>query len=400
MPRKVLLLIFVHGFKGDNDTFAEFPGYLRDLLRPSIPDDVKIRPLIYPQYETSGELSTCVSAFERWFLGKLTDAEMSTGCGMGSAAAVLIGHSMGGILLADTIIQLGATSQGRVLGLMAFDTPYLGLNPKMVSNTVEGKWQQVSKAVSMIQGWTGGGNGNATSTTVTRTTTTTTQINTGGGWLKWAAGAGGLAAVAAAATVAYTQRSAISGGVGWAGAHLKFVGVLFQTENLTRRMLRLRRFQPNFANFYTVVNADPQQRKEGESTFCRLPVDRIGDKEGWHPAFNRITDSEINAHVGLFLPRSNSDYWGMAVRARNLSKSWVIPWTGERYDASEGAKKKEEEGVEESAKRAESRAERRARKENAEGRDTRPKPWDDPKMKAPPAPPAPHVAEPAGVGRR
>jgi hypothetical protein len=326
-----------------------------------------------------------VSAFERWFLGKLTDAEMSTGCGMGSAAAVLIGHSMGGILLADTIIQLGATGQGRILGLMAFDTPFLGLNPKMVSNTVEGKWQQVSKAVSLVQGWTGvGQNNGASSTTVTRTTTTTTtQANTGGGWLKWAAGAGGLAAVAAAATVAYTQREAISGGMGWAGAHLKFVGVLFQSDNLTRRMLRLRRFQQNFANFYTVVNADPQQRKEAESTFCRLPVERIGDQEGWIPAKNRITGSEIEAHMGMFLPRSNSDYWGMAVRARKEVKSWVIPWTGERYDASEGAKQKEEEGVEESAKRAESRAERRARKQDREGRDTRPKPWDDPKMRAP-----------------
>lgn len=48
--QEILLLIYIHGFKGTDTTFAEFPERLEHVLSETIPH-VKVESLIFPAYE-------------------------------------------------------------------------------------------------------------------------------------------------------------------------------------------------------------------------------------------------------------------------------------------------------------------------------------------------------------
>jgi len=63
--KKTLLLCFIHGFKGDDNTFGGFPEHLRALVSHGLPK-VEVRAIVYPQFETRGNLETCVSRFRDW----------------------------------------------------------------------------------------------------------------------------------------------------------------------------------------------------------------------------------------------------------------------------------------------------------------------------------------------
>jgi hypothetical protein len=65
--RKTLLLVFIHGFKGTGQTFHNFPKDLRALLSHTLPK-VRILSIVYPQYETRGDLKTCVTRFKEWYV--------------------------------------------------------------------------------------------------------------------------------------------------------------------------------------------------------------------------------------------------------------------------------------------------------------------------------------------
>jgi len=63
--KKTLLLVFIHGFKGGDDTFSTFPSHLAQLLRHALPK-VQVIHLVYPKYETRGDLHECVGRFKEW----------------------------------------------------------------------------------------------------------------------------------------------------------------------------------------------------------------------------------------------------------------------------------------------------------------------------------------------
>lgn len=64
--KKTLLLVFIHGFKGGDDTFGNFPNHLRALLSHALPK-VTVLQIMYPKYETRGELHDCVARFKEWY---------------------------------------------------------------------------------------------------------------------------------------------------------------------------------------------------------------------------------------------------------------------------------------------------------------------------------------------
>ena len=47
---EILLLIYIHGFKGTDETFAEFPERLGNILSETIPH-IKVESVIFPAYE-------------------------------------------------------------------------------------------------------------------------------------------------------------------------------------------------------------------------------------------------------------------------------------------------------------------------------------------------------------
>jgi hypothetical protein len=64
MPQ-ILLLCFIHGFKGSEDTFHEFPYDLKREVARDLPDH-HVESVIYPKFETQGELSQASGAFLEW----------------------------------------------------------------------------------------------------------------------------------------------------------------------------------------------------------------------------------------------------------------------------------------------------------------------------------------------
>lgn len=66
--RKTLLLVFLHGFKGGDDTFEKFPEHLRVLIADILPK-INVLSVVYPRYETRGELNDCVARFKEWYVG-------------------------------------------------------------------------------------------------------------------------------------------------------------------------------------------------------------------------------------------------------------------------------------------------------------------------------------------
>jgi hypothetical protein len=81
--KRTLLLCFIHGFKvtkaagsvptvfayrirqGGDDTFGNFPQELQARLSHDLPR-IDVREIVYPKYETRGDLAECVGRFRDW----------------------------------------------------------------------------------------------------------------------------------------------------------------------------------------------------------------------------------------------------------------------------------------------------------------------------------------------
>ncbi|KAI4767293.1 hypothetical protein E4T44_03868, partial [Aureobasidium sp. EXF-8845] len=112
MPTKSLLLVFIHGFKGGDHTFDDtvgFPDHFRTLVQNALPK-INILSIVYPKFETQGDLSECVTKFHGWLLDKCIDLEVANGTPSPtidpSVRVVLVGHSMGGIVAAETLLSI------------------------------------------------------------------------------------------------------------------------------------------------------------------------------------------------------------------------------------------------------------------------------------------------------
>ena len=339
------MLVFVHGFKGGDHTFDDFPERLRALVSHAL-YDINVLATRYPQYDSRGELQNCVSQFKEWLQNKVIDLEVANGTPSPtvdpSVRTVIVGHSMGGIVAAETLFSIAndqpvpspssfdnsstnATSSANtttplnpstpgpsangtnatatsspsnskptplptfmfpsIIGILAFDTPYLGVAPGVIAHGAEGHWNTLSSAYNAYNtasSFFGLGAGASASSSGT-STPTNAQTNAssslfnkalpasmGGSvpnntakeaasaaavtdknadaastplWHKWGryamfAGAAGAVAAGGAAA-AYVKRNELNEGVGWAVSHLDFVGCLARGEDLQSRVRRL-----------------------------------------------------------------------------------------------------------------------------------------------------------------
>ncbi|KAH8648050.1 hypothetical protein BGZ60DRAFT_535182 [Tricladium varicosporioides] len=167
---QTLLLTFIHGFKGDEETFFGFPSELKAALEPCFPD-IKIQTAVYPKYETRGDLGACVETFREWLQDQVTVLEKQNGNKKAivepSVGIVVVGHSMGGFVAADTVFSILENrpnihdAEGRramfplVLGLLTFDTPYNGLARSLFAYGAFSQYQNVSNLYSIFSTLTG-----------------------------------------------------------------------------------------------------------------------------------------------------------------------------------------------------------------------------------------------------
>lgn len=248
-----------------------------------------------------------------------------------------------------------------IQGILAFDTPYLGIHPGVVAHGAEAHWNTASAAYNAYhtaQQFFG----SRPASPAPGGAKTLPATNSSGGWGKYAMFAGGAAAIAAAGSAAYMGRTQISAGWSWVGSHLEFVGCLARGAELAQRVdavVRLsERYGIGFADFYAVLGhtSEGQTSYAGqvlgeERTFCIVPKEaKQADKEGkepqkkrrktneaaddevdrrvkskgtWVACLNKKAGDEITAHKSIFTPLSNPGYYHLSETAKNTVVQWV-----------------------------------------------------------------------------
>ena len=336
--KKTLLLVFIHGFKGSDHTFHNFPADLRGLLAHTFPK-LDILSVQYPKYETRGDLREAVARFKEWCVfyiiehvrmtdkpfyrlqNKVIDLEVANRAPSPtvdpSVHVILCGHSMGGIVAAETLLSIArdepvpsnyandttnntttrpssstkkptnlapperhersssAPPQAPsrlffpyIQAIVAFDTPYLGISPGVLAHGAEEHLNEASAAykafgtATQIFGWNSPRSTSPApiANASRRGLPAPEETAAGGGWSKWgkyAAFGGAAAAIAGAAGAAYLNRNQIAEGLNWAGSHLEFVGALAKGAELQRRVEQVVELtythDVGFADFYAAL---------------------------------------------------------------------------------------------------------------------------------------------------
>ncbi|KAL6721711.1 hypothetical protein ACLMJK_000815 [Lecanora helva] len=409
--------------KGGDDTFGGFPEHLRALSSHALPK-ITVKAVVYPKFETRGDLKECVGRFRDWLQNKVIDLEVAAATPSPtvdpSVRVLLIGHSMGGIVAAETLLtitsdapisshsstdtadlppsmaahtekmtQPNQDSENHTLmfpyiqGILAFDTPYLGISPGVVAHSAEQHYKTATgaySALSEVAGAFGYGaskketppqrqqdnqklltqGADAMSASMTNASSDAAATPTWQRWGKYAMFAGAAGAVAAGGAAAYLKRDTITEGWSYIGSHLEFVGCLAKGEELKSRLDRIVKLNKElgvgFADLITVLGkAASAQQKQGtpipgsggfveigavdgqapsERTFCTIPKsDRNRKFFEW--AKNDKAGDEMAAHMTMFTARDNTGYFALGERARDLVVEWVDPEQSEWYKESE-----------------------------------------------------------------
>ncbi|KAI5924811.1 hypothetical protein F4810DRAFT_663461 [Camillea tinctor] len=128
VERRKLLIIYIHGFMGNETSFQSFPAHVHKYLKLALSDTHVIHSKIYPKYKTYKAIEVARDNFSRW----LAPHESH------KTDVVLVGHSMGGLLAADVVLMPSQDQnrlryfQHRILGTVNLDAPLLGLHPGIV----------------------------------------------------------------------------------------------------------------------------------------------------------------------------------------------------------------------------------------------------------------------------
>lgn len=91
-----LLVIYIHGFIGNDDSFQTFPLHVHKVLQRKLIATHQVYSKIYPRYKTYKAFHLARDDFSDW----LTLHESP------STDVVLVGHSMGGLLAADVVLMV------------------------------------------------------------------------------------------------------------------------------------------------------------------------------------------------------------------------------------------------------------------------------------------------------
>lgn len=294
-----------------------------------------------------------------------------------SVRTILVGHSMGGIVAADTllaitgdrVIEAGVKNDDKaesetsgfmfpyIQGVLAFDTPYLGISPGVVAHGAEGHYNTANNVMSQLSGISGmfwGGAAAKAGEDVAKREVEESKTKKPvaaieappanvPAWQKWgkiAMYAGAATAVAVGAGAAYTKRNEITEGWTWIGSHLEFVGCLMRGEELKKRVAAVIRTHNakdvGFVNLYTRLGQQAQN-KDGSMvgsvigntrTFCNLPKGEA--KAFFEEAINDAARDEISAHMMMFYPKDNPGFY----RLGELARDHVVRWTSNDWYAS------------------------------------------------------------------
>lgn len=219
---------------------------------------------------------------------------------------ILICHSMGGIVAVDSILSMSFDKDplfDTLLGIMAYDTPYFGLNPRVIHRTISTRVNAVANAYNTAKEWI------PASLLASKSTAVATTQPQKKGWGLGKTMAAVTAGVAAVGAMTYFAKDPVVN-------HLQFVSVLYKPEELARRMRKLNQLNNiGFVCFYTVIREQKEER-----TFCLLPEKR---DERWIRQENGLAKDEVEAHCGMFLRGANDHYEEMCYRSFGIIRDWI-----------------------------------------------------------------------------
>ncbi|KAJ7240306.1 hypothetical protein B0H12DRAFT_55523 [Mycena haematopus] len=369
-----VVVVFIHGFKGTDTTFGEFPGRLQHILAETIPK-TSIECIVFPAYEvyTCSVLparylmeirrkTEAVVKFADWLTTLTVEKEVACGGGAGKAKIVLCGHSMGGLLAADTLREFmkGRETQAnfvlwpKIISVIAFDTPYLGLHPGIFKNSATKAVEYAQAARNVGTGLLGalaGGFAGASKTTTAPAPSTAPAS----AWGKWAGTAsyavGGALLAGAAAGATYYKREDLGLGYSWATDHMKYVSHLWDVDALNRRVdflvnaeeqegvlfrkcekacsLRRASHLTPTRSFYTYLPPTPLLNTS-ERTFVVLPKKNTPAERHFVLARNGLAADEVEAHTGMFSGKTNDGYYDLGLQTAQVIREAVV---GGRRDA-------------------------------------------------------------------
>ncbi|KAJ0416473.1 hypothetical protein BJY00DRAFT_326277 [Aspergillus carlsbadensis] len=133
--KRRLLLVYIHGFLGSEDSFYQFPRKVHDRLAASLNESHVVYTKIYPRYQTRKPLHEARDAISQW----LSPHEAP------DLDVILLGHSLGGLIAAEVALMTSPTPsvqteakhlKHNIAGLVAFDAPFLGLHPRVVGTGI------------------------------------------------------------------------------------------------------------------------------------------------------------------------------------------------------------------------------------------------------------------------
>ncbi|KAK3339818.1 hypothetical protein B0T25DRAFT_626581 [Lasiosphaeria hispida] len=383
--KRILLLCFIHGWKGDDDTFRDFPKHLEDTITSNLPED-EVTSVVYPKYETKGELAQSSTAFLEWLKEQVmtlrkTHLENSWPPNDRSVGVILIAHSMGGFVASDCLFQLlderrrDDKATGPIFpliqGILAFDTPYNGLARSMFVYGAFSNYHKVSNVFNVMTALSAAAPATlsrlASKRAASAATRTVVTRRSSPAWRTWqliAVRTGTVGAIAAGGVAAYMHRKQIlegmrsmrnlkkedvvqgyqqsvdalgqglayvnKGNVGesfaWLADHFTFVGSLLKQNELNRRLERLASLRGvGVRDFYASLGENGYWSGGyfvPERTFCAVPAkDQPAAKLFNRHVVEDVSD-EIVAHINLFRQEKNQDYERMLNEAAHLAVDW------------------------------------------------------------------------------
>ncbi|KAI2629970.1 hypothetical protein GGR54DRAFT_587157 [Hypoxylon sp. NC1633] len=378
---RTLLLCFIHGFKGNDDTFRTFPKDLKNRVSDQLPGH-NVESIVYPKYETKGELGQCCSAFLSWLKEEVMDVrkthtEKPWPPHDRDVGVILVAHSMGGFVASDTLVQIlnEKIAHGQenspifplIQGILTFDTPFNGLARSMFVYGAFSNYQKVStvfNVMTAISAAPAALGKSALKQSVARVPAAKRSSSAWKGWQLVAVRTGTVGAIAAGGVAAYMHRQQIMdgmrsmrninkesvkegyqqsidtlsqglayinrGNVGrsfeYLSDHFTFVGALMKQQELSRRLERLAALKGiGIHDFYASLGENGMWSGGyfvPERTFCAVPAK---DHQAYHLFSRQVIkkiEDEVQAHVSMFIRDKNPEYDQMTEEASKLVIRW------------------------------------------------------------------------------
>lgn len=279
-----------------------------------------------------------------------------------SVRTIMVAHSMGGFVAADAVIsvvdeQTKAEAEQKevklpwIQGILAVDTPFLGIASPMLAYSAFSQFSKVSNAyrlmsmlpLSFLRG-------KATATTSSKpgpvvNKRTPWELGAIPAWRTVAAYTGTTGALAAAGVAAYMNREEIYQGYTWIQNHLQFVGVILKREQSRLKLARVTALEDfGFANLYTSLGQSsviPVGSFVPERTFCALPPAQNSLSKAYRKEINLVAKDEIDAHTCMFQEERNPGYTRLLDDAQELIADWA-PRPFHRYKTNDLEEKTKE----------------------------------------------------------